>query len=95
MTDESLVRARVIIHGKVQGVGFRIAARDMARQIHVQGWVRNNPDGTVEAVLEGNNPAVRRVISWCYSGPTAAQVDRVDVQWEEPTKREGTFSIDY
>ena len=61
--------ARLLISGKVQGVGFRIALRDQARQVGVVGWVRNTPDGYVEAYLEGGNAAVRRIISWCYGVP--------------------------
>lgn len=87
------VRARVLISGLVQGVNFRAYTRDQARQVGVEGWVRNLSDGRVEAVFEGSRPAVQRLVSWCYSGPTQARVDRVEVLWEEPTGTEGTFSI--
>lgn len=92
---DNVVRARVFIAGNVQGVNFRVSARDQARQAGVSGWIRNNEDGRVEAVFEGPNPAVRRLISWCYSGPTRATVERVELKWEEPTHSEGTFSIYY
>ena len=87
------VRARVLISGRVQGVSFRAYARDRARQAGVEGWVRNLPDGRVEAVFEGTHQAVQRLVSWCYSGPTHAQVEKVEVAWEEPTGNEGGFSI--
>lgn len=90
-----VVRAHVFISGRVQGVNFRVATRDQARQAGVTGWVRNLPDGRVEAVFEGSNAAVRRMVSWCYSGPTAAEVDRVDVQWEDPTSADSSFTISY
>ncbi|PDV96615.1 acylphosphatase [Candidatus Chloroploca asiatica] len=88
-----LVRAHVFIAGRVQGVSFRAYARDRARAAGVEGWVRNLPDGRVEAVFEGTRPAVQRLITWCYSGPIQAQVEKVDVTWEEPTRKEGNFSI--
>ncbi|MEI6181657.1 MAG: acylphosphatase [Chloroflexales bacterium] len=87
------VRAHVLISGKVQGVDFRAYARDRARQAGVEGWVRNLTDGRVEAIFEGIRPAVQRLVSWCYSGPTHAEVEKVEVTWEEPTGKEGGFSI--
>jgi acylphosphatase len=87
------VRAHVLISGRVQGVSFRAYARDRAREARVEGWVRNLPDGRVEAVFEGSMPAVQRLVTWCYSGPTYAEVQKVEVTWEEPTGKEGGFSI--
>jgi acylphosphatase len=89
------VRAHVYISGRVQGVNFRVSMRDQARQANVEGWVRNLEDGRVEAVFEGTNAAVRRLVSWCYSGPPAADIERVELQWEDPTHNEGSFSILY
>lgn len=86
-------RARVIITGKVQGVNFRAACRDQARAVHVGGWVKNRSDGSVEAVFEGSQAGVQRMISWCYSGPIHAKVDHVEVAWEDPTHAEPTFDI--
>ncbi|NJN15678.1 MAG: acylphosphatase [Oscillochloris sp.] len=89
------VRAYVLISGRVQGVNFRAYTRDRARQGGVTGWVRNLNDGRVEAVFEGTRPAVQKLVSWCYSGPTHAQVEKVEVRWEDPTGKEGTFSIQW
>nr|WP_043097238.1 acylphosphatase [Kallotenue papyrolyticum] len=89
------VRAHVFVSGRVQGVNFRAHLRDQARRAAVEGWVRNLPDGRVEAVLEGTRAAVQRLISWCYSGPPAAHVEHVEVQWEAPTGREGPFAISW
>lgn len=86
-------RAHVFISGRVQGVNFRANTRDQARRAGVEGWVRNLADGRVEAIFEGNRAAVQRMISWCYSGPPAAQIDHVEVAWEDTTNREGPFSI--
>ena len=87
------VRAHVFISGKVQGVNFRTHLRDQARRGEVEGWVRNLADGRVEAIFEGSRGAVQRLISWSYSGPTAADVEHVDVEWEPATNREGPFAI--
>ena len=87
------VRAHVTIGGRVQGVNFRASARERARSAGVEGWVRNLDDGRVEAVFEGPNAAVKRMVSWCYSGPAPARVDRVDVKWEQPTGQDADFRI--
>lgn len=93
--SQERVRAHVFVSGRVQGVNFRAHMRDQARRVDVEGWVRNRPDKRVEAVFEGSRAAVQRLISWCYSGPPTAQVEHVEVTWEEPTNREGPFSIDW
>jgi acylphosphatase len=79
-----VIRRRVVVHGWVQGVFFRDSTRQRARQHGVAGWVRNNWDGTVEAVFEGDADAVERLVSFCRQGPRGAQVERVDVSDEEP-----------
>lgn len=87
------VRAHVLIAGRVQGVNFRAYTRDRAREAQVEGWVRNLDDGRVEALFEGSRSAVQQLVSWCYSGPTHAEVEKVEVAWETPTGKEGAFSI--
>lgn len=77
------VRARVIVGGVVQGVFFRANTVEVAKRHGVCGFVRNRPDGTVEAVMEGAPDDVKKVIEWCRIGPGAARVDRVDVTWED------------
>jgi acylphosphatase len=79
-----VIRRRVIVHGFVQGVFFRDTARRQAVSAGVGGWVRNNRDGTVEAVFEGEAEAVERLVTLCHEGPRGARVDRVDVFEEEP-----------
>jgi acylphosphatase len=93
METVETVRAHVWISGRVQGVGFRAATRDRARRAGVDGWVYNVEDGRVEAVFQGNRGAVQQLVSWCYSGPSMAQVERVELSWEEPDPKEGGFSI--
>jgi acylphosphatase len=79
----------VIIHGRVQGVFFRDTVRRQASSRGVAGWVRNRPDGTVEAVFEGEPDAVEAMVGLCRSGPRGAQVERVEVEEEEPQRLAG------
>lgn len=80
----SVIRRRVVVHGFVQGVFFRDTLRRRAHYARVAGWVRNNRDGTVEAIFEGEPAAVERLVRLCHEGPRGARVDRVDVSSEEP-----------
>ena len=80
-----ILRRHVWISGRVQGVWYRQSCAEQARSLGVAGWVRNRPDGRVEAVLEGPASAVERLVSWCREGPTMARVDDVQVVSEEPT----------
>ncbi len=67
------------IHGRVQGVYFRESTRQEAERLGVRGWVRNLPDGSVEAQVEGEEAAVDALVRWCHRGPPAARVDEVKV----------------
>ncbi len=88
-------RLRVIVDGRVQGVGFRWSAVDAARRLGVTGWVRNLPDGRVEAMVEGPAGAVDRMVEWLRAGPRGARVTSVQVA-EEPYRGEFTrFTIEY
>ena len=79
----------MVVHGDVQGVFFRDTVRRAAREHGVAGWVRNNPDGTVEAVFEGPEEAVDALVAVCREGPRSASVDEVEVTDEEPEGLEG------
>jgi acylphosphatase len=79
-----VVRYRVLISGRVQGVFFRDSCRRMARQHGVSGWVRNLPDGQVEAVFEGRAGDVDRLVEWARRGPSRAVVAGVAVRAEPP-----------
>jgi acylphosphatase len=79
-----MVRRRVSVHGRVQGVGFRLSVARMADTRSVSGWVRNRADGTVEAVFEGEPEAVDALVRFSEVGPRGADVSRVDVVDEEP-----------
>ena len=78
------IARRVVVTGRVQGVFFRDSARREARRHGVTGWVRNRPDGAVEAVFEGEPDAVAALVLWCRDGPRHAQVDDLRVEPVEP-----------
>ncbi len=81
-------RAHVIVSGTVQGVFFRARTVDRANQLGVKGWVRNTPDGKVEAVIEGEKGRVEAMIEFCRKGPEGAEVNDIEVDWE---KHKGEF----
>ena len=83
------VRVHVFISGKVQGVFFRSSTKDMAEELGLSGWVRNLPDGRVEAVFEGEEKKVEKMVEWCRKGPEYAIVTGVEMI-PEPYK--GEFS---
>jgi acylphosphatase len=76
-------RRRVVVHGNVQGVFFRDSTEEEARSRGVAGWIRNRDDGTVEAVFEGDQEAVEALVEFTTSGPSKADVERVDVEEEQ------------
>jgi acylphosphatase len=86
------VRRRVVVHGHVHGVGFRMACSRRASAAGLGGWVRNRSDGTVEAVFEGAPDAVDALVAWCAQGPSAARVTSVERHDETPVG-ETSFSI--
>ena len=88
-------RVHVWIAGRVQGVYFRAYARDAGRSIGVSGWVRNLPDGRVEAVFEGDEERAKKMIEWCYNGSPLSRVEAVDIHEESYTGEFDTFQIAY
>jgi acylphosphatase len=84
-----VVRAHVFVSGNVQGVFFRQKTRDRARSRGVSGWVKNLPDGRVEAVFEGSEDAVDQMVEWCREGPPWADVTDMEVTREEPEGLDG------
>jgi acylphosphatase len=87
MTADPIAR-RVVVSGDVQGVFFRDSTRREARRLGVTGWVRNRPDGRVEAFFEGEPAAVRELVRWCRDGPRHATVEDVEVEEAEPEGHE-------
>ncbi|RLF81955.1 acylphosphatase [Thermococci archaeon] len=84
-----IVRAHLKIYGRVQGVGFRWSMQREAKKLGVNGWVRNLPNGSVEAVIEGEKERVEALIGWAHQGPAWARVTRVKISWEPPKGERG------
>jgi acylphosphatase len=91
--QEKNVRAHAIIYGRVQGVCFRAETQREALRQGVRGWVRNRADGTVETVMEGDEPSVQAALKWCARGPRLAVVEKVEVVWESYRKEFDSFGI--
>jgi len=76
-------RISMIIKGQVQGVFFRYETKKEAQALNLTGWVRNNDDGTVEVLAEGDKNKLEELAEWCKSGPDSAQVEDVEIKWQE------------
>jgi acylphosphatase len=88
-------RVHIYVSGQVQGVYYRQHTAAMARELRVEGWVRNLTDGRVEAVFEGEENAVNALVRWCKKGPEYATVTRVEVEVERYTGNFHDFSVRY
>ena len=86
-------RVQVHISGYVQGVFFRGATRRVAADLNLTGWVRNKEDGRVEAVFEGDDDAIDKMMAWCKIGPPAARVEQVSIKEEHYTGAFSSFNI--
>jgi acylphosphatase len=74
-----MIARRIVVRGRVQGVGFRYSMVDAAAALGIDGWTRNRKDGSVEAFVQGDTAAVERAIAWCRHGPPGARVTEIDV----------------
>jgi acylphosphatase len=88
-----ILNVHVIISGRVQGVWFRANTKQMAKQLGLTGWVKNTSDGCVEAVFEGEEHLINKMIEWCHQGSPLSKVKTVDVKNQEPTNEFSDFSI--
>jgi acylphosphatase len=93
LRNEDTERARVVVSGRVQGVFFRDSTREKAESLSLAGWVKNRSDGTVEAVFEGPSERVREMIEWCESGPSHAEVENVEANFETPENDLPSFEV--
>lgn len=93
LNGEGCSRARVLIAGRVQGVGFRYETMVQAEARGVRGWVRNLVDGRVEVVAQGATSAVQDLVGWCRAGPRHASVHDVNVAWEPPGDEPPGFRV--
>ncbi len=89
----AVVRRRIVVRGRVQGVFFRDSAQREAEQRELTGWVRNRDDGAVEAEVQGETEAVDAFVSWARQGPSSADVDSADVDDEPVTEGESGFDV--
>lgn len=87
--------ARVVVSGLVQGVFFRASTRDIATFCGVTGFVRNLPGGQVEAVLQGEQAEVEKVVAFMREGPPGAAVERISVEWRDPGEAYERFHVRY
>ncbi|WP_115863678.1 acylphosphatase [Halorussus litoreus] len=87
--SEDRVRAHVFVSGTVQGVYYRANTRDTATELGIDGWVRNLPDGRVEAAFEGSEDAVEEMVEWCHEGSPAADVADVEVEYGDYEGEDG------
>lgn len=83
------------IYGKVQGVGFRASAKRKAEKLNLTGWVRNNDDETVAVIAQGKKRNLEKLLSWAKIGPSLAQVDDIEMGWQDIEKKFEDFSINY
>ncbi|MDI6801564.1 MAG: acylphosphatase [Thermodesulfovibrionales bacterium] len=86
-------RAHIYIAGRVQGVWYRAFTQEAADSLGLKGWVRNMPDGRVEAVFEGERGLIEEAIGKCYQGPPASRVTNIDIIWEESLEGLSDFII--
>lgn len=89
------VRAHICVSGLVQGVFFRSHTEEKARELGITGWVRNLENERVEAVFEGEKEKIDKIIEWAKRGPSFAQVDGIDIEWEDYKGEFNNFEIKY
>ena len=95
MDEQHIVRARALIAGFVQGVGFRAYTQMKAQQAKLTGWVKNLHDGRVEAEVEGPRHAIESFVGDLQKGPRYSRVDTVEIEWKEAIYRNTDFHIRY
>lgn len=93
MIADDKERAHVYISGDVQGVAFRDSTRQKAEELDLNGWVKNMPDGRVEALFEGPANAVQEMLDWCKEGPSQATVEDVDAEHESSEEDPEGFEV--
>lgn len=83
------------IYGRVQGVFFRDSVRESAEKLKLTGWVKNELDGTVKVLAQGEENSLKELIEWCYNGPELAQVDKIDIDWQKIKEDYQNFQVIY
>jgi acylphosphatase len=95
MDEPPTIAFHAVVHGRVQGVGFRYSATRAATRLGVTGWVRNDRDGTVEVWCEGDAPAVNSFLAWLEKGPPGSRVTQIQKRKGTPTETYRSFTIEY
>ncbi|MFC1768608.1 acylphosphatase [Nanoarchaeota archaeon] len=88
-------RAKIVVHGEVQGVWFRATTDKIGKKLGLKGYVRNTSDGCVEIVCEGSEESIKTLLEFCNEGPELANVTKVDINYSEPNNEFTTFEIRY
>ncbi len=88
-------QARISITGRVQGVFYRDSARKKAQALSLTGYVKNMPDNSVEALVQGPRTQIEQFIAWCHEGPSSANVENVEVEWQDTENPYDKFEIIY
>ena len=88
-------RVSVQVFGDVHYVGFRFSTIEVARDLGLTGWVKNEPGGSVQIVVEGEKEKLENLITWAKKGPTLARVEKIDVRWEKATGEFSSFDVSY
>ena len=88
-----MIRAIIIVHGRVQGVGYRANTRRKALEYGLRGYAANQPDGSVEIVAEGDPIQIEKLVAWCSHGPAAAHVTRINIEQSEATGEYRGFTV--
>ncbi len=93
--ENKFERVQIVVYGEVHYVGFRFSTIEVARDLSLTGWVRNNPDGTVEIVAEGEKGKLENLVTWAKKGPSLARVERIETRWEKATRKFENFDVEY
>lgn len=88
-------RLHLKIEGTIQGVFFREKTKEKAAELELTGWIKNNADGSVEAVFEGDSENLKKMLAFCREGPPDAVVDTIEEEWEDATGEFYTFDIEF
>ena len=89
------IRVHIFVSGRVQNVCFRGDTQQIARELEITGWVKNLPDGKVEIIAEGEKEKLKQMVDWVKQGPPAAQVNNIDIEWQEYKGEFKDFHIVY
>jgi acylphosphatase len=93
--NSDLQRVRIKVFGDVHYVGFRFSTIEIARDLGLTGWVKNEPGGTVQIIAEGEREKLENLVAWARKGPSLARVEKIDVEWGGATGEISSFDVSY